>query len=77
MTSDRAFELTTQILEDPSKAVPLLHLVYAAAHSRGDPLAEAMVHDVLMLIWTKVPICEEAMIHFLSEQESTPTQRAA
>lgn len=77
MTSIRALELTTQILEDPNKAVPLLQLLHAVANARGDPLGEAMVHDLLLHVWTKVPTCEEAMIDFLSEQELTPTQRAA
>lgn len=77
MTSDRALELTTLILQDTTSADPLLQLLYAFANAKGDPLSEAMTHDVMMHVWTKIERCEEAMIRFLQEQKATPSQRAA
>lgn len=77
MTSTRALELTTQILADPTVAIPLLLLLNAFANSKGDPLSEAMTRDVMLHVWTKTSSCEEGMVRFLSEQEANPEQLAA
>lgn len=79
MSSSRPIELTAQILEDPSKAVPLLRLLHFVTNAKGDPLSEAEVQDVMLRVWTKVPRCEESMISFLTEQEEqpSPTQKVA
>ena len=77
MTSVHALETTTLILADTTIAEPLLRLLYAFANAKGDPRAEAMTHDVMLYVWTKIEKCEEGMILFLQSGEASPTQLAA
>lgn len=77
MTSTHALELTSQILQDPANAGPLLCLLYAVAGSHGDPLAEAMARDVMLFCYSKHEHCETSMLSFISEDETRQTQKAA
>lgn len=77
MTSSQGVELATQILEDPTKATPLLRLLNAFNASRGDPLVDAMTKDVMLFVYSKLEHCEDSMMSFLSEDEPNPVQQAA
>jgi len=76
MTSSQGKELAEELTEDPTKAIPLLRLLNAFKESRGDPLGEAMIDEVMLSVYTKIEHCRESMADFLSDEPS-PIQRAA
>lgn len=67
MTSTQGNDLASQIIRnDPSKAEPLLRLLYAFREAKGDPISEAMTQDVLKYLYTFTDDCDEAMLRFIS-----------
>lgn len=78
MTSSQGVGLADNLTEDPTKAISLLRLLDAFYKSRGDPLSEAMMDDVMLHVYTKVEHCRESMAKLLSEEEDpNPIPRAA
>ena len=75
MTSSQGLELATLILEDPTKATPLLRLLKAFEVSRGDPLGETMMHDVMLHVYTHSDHCRQSMEDFLSEDKPNPDDK--
>lgn len=67
MTSAEALELAHQVIEDnPEKAGPLVKLLYAFRESRGDPLGEVMMNEVIGTLYTKTEHCESSIKKFIS-----------
>lgn len=59
MTSDHALQLVDTIIQnDLGLVAPLLTLLYTFRGSRGDPLGEAMMSDVLRALFAKSDQCE-------------------
>lgn len=79
MTSSQGKQLAALIMADPTTAIPLLKLLNAFKESRGDPLGEVMMEEVMLHVFTKVERCRDAMCEFLTEDddESNPIPRAA
>ena len=80
MTSSQGMELATLILEDPTKAIPLLQILDAFKKSHGDPLGETFIDDVMHHVYTRTGHCHESMMEFLSDKpkgEPNPVPRAA
>jgi len=77
MASSLEVELANDITEDPTKASPLLRLLYSFYTSRGDPLGEAMMKEVMLGVYTKVDHCEDSMVSFLNQDESSRIRPAA
>jgi hypothetical protein len=76
MTPNHAPEvdLALEVIEnDLTKAVPLLRLLTRFAESRGDPLGEAMITEVLLSVYLKTEHCENSMRALLSEATSEAT----
>lgn len=70
MTSSQGVELADDILEDPTKAIPLLRLLNMYKTSRGDPLREEELDEVMLHVYAKIEHCRASMAKFLSEEES-------
>lgn len=78
MTSAEGIDLATLIIEnDTRKAGPLVKLLVAFKTSRGDPLAEVMMDDVLAILYTKTEHYETALEEFVAEQETISSSVAA
>lgn len=77
MTSSQGKKLAALIMADPTTAIPLLKLLNAFKESRGDPLGEVMMEEVMLHVYTKIDHCREAMCEFLTDDESNPIPRAA
>lgn len=66
MTSTHAKKLADEILEDPTKAGPLIRLLYAFKESRNDPMGEVMMQEVLGHCYTYTEHCQEGLKRFVS-----------
>lgn len=79
MASSQGVELADSILEDPTKAIPLLRLLHLFNTSRGDPLRAVEADEIMLHVYTRIEHCREAMVGFLSEgeDESNPIPKAA
>lgn len=78
MTSSTALHLAEHIIRnDMTVAGPLLTLLYVFRSSRGDPLGEAMMTDVLKSLYSKTDHCEISIAAFVAESEKNLESIAA
>lgn len=76
MTSSQGMELAALILEDPTRAIPLLRLLNGFNVARGDPLGEEVIGDVMLFVYSKVEHCRQSMNDYLAD-EPKPVAEAA
>jgi len=68
MTSAHALQLIEIIIQnDLGLVAPLLTLLYAFRGSRGDPLSEAMMSDVIRALFAKSERCEPCIKELVDE----------
>ena len=69
MTSAHALQLVETIIQNDLNLVsPLLTLLHTFRGSRGDPLGEAMMSDVVRALFAKSDRCELCMQELVNEQ---------
>lgn len=72
MTSSRALELTSRIIQnDVQISAPLICLLDAFLTAEKDPIGETMARDVLRFLYTKTEHCDNALSEFIEQGRTT------